>query len=51
MPGVLAARAVDTIGMYKDSVERSLDVEVLAGLGFDPWSMLKILARQAGQKD
>ena len=51
MPGVLAARAVDTIGMYKDSVERSLDAEVLAGLGFDPWSMMKILTRQAGQKD
>jgi hypothetical protein len=51
MPGVLASRAVDTIGMYKDSVERSLDAEVLAGPGFDPWPIVKILARQAGQKD
>ena len=51
LPNVLAARAMDSFGMFMETVERALDVEVLTGPDFDPRPLIDIVARQAGQKN
>lgn len=47
MGKVIASRVKDSYGMFMGTPERSFDIEVLTGPGFDPWEMVLHVASSA----
>ena len=45
----LAVRAKDSLGMFEQKPERSLDTELLTGLNIEPMDIVRITAEEAGQ--